>query len=544
MPFAYGLNAAVGACGLLVVIFAAACAPMSLRAQTPEAAAQTSDSLEEVVVTGSRIKRRDFTSPSPIASLEASFLEFTPQPTLEEVLNQMPQVQPDCGRSANNPGDGTSRLNLRGLGSQRTLVMLNGRRLAPSGAGSAVDVNNLPKALVERVEVITGGASTVYGSDAVAGVVNFITRKNIDGLNVNASTYVTEQGDSEVHDFNALYGSDFSDGRGSLRIFAGALERKASFAGDREISQVPFFDDLQGNILASGSGAIPEGRVGFPRVDLGNGPTQARFDAGGNLVPFVRPDDLYNFAPINFLQTPLTRYTGGVFVDYDVSDRMETYLELTFTRNETSRSLAPVPLGAFFAINLDNPILTPQFRQIATDQLLPAGPDTVLFGLLRRLQEVGLREIDRNQDYLRLVAGVRGSINDSWDYDAWITYTDTDEELLQSNGVSASRVQQGLLVDPLTGQCFDPSGGCVPVNLFGLGNLSAQASEFLRLAPLVSTSQRTQKSESIRGTLNIANLFDTDPPFVADQARANNTDSALYDIFGRAFQAGVSLNFR
>ncbi|MEQ9563298.1 MAG: TonB-dependent receptor plug domain-containing protein, partial [Woeseiaceae bacterium] len=127
-------------------------------------AAEDLESIEEIVVTGSRIKRRDYNSPSPISTIDRNDLTFSGLPSLEESLNQMPQVMPDYGRTSNNPGDGTSRINLRGMGAGRTLVLLNGRRVAPSGVGSAIDVNNLPQALIERVEIITGGATTVYGS--------------------------------------------------------------------------------------------------------------------------------------------------------------------------------------------------------------------------------------------------------------------------------------------------------------------------------------------------------------------------------------------
>ena len=117
------------------------------------------EAVEEIVVTGSRLKRRDFNSPSPISTIDSEVLAFSGQATLEESLNQMPQVTPDFGRTSNNPGNGTARINLRGLGSARTLVLLNGRRLAPSGVGSSIDVNNLPQSLIDRVEIITGGAS-------------------------------------------------------------------------------------------------------------------------------------------------------------------------------------------------------------------------------------------------------------------------------------------------------------------------------------------------------------------------------------------------
>ena len=119
--------------------------------------------VEEIVVTGSRIKRRDFNSPSPITTIDRDTIAASSEATLEGLLNDMPQVTPNLGRASNNPGGGKSHINLRGVGVGRTLVMLNARRFAPSGVGNEVDINNIPQALIDRVEVITGGASTVYG---------------------------------------------------------------------------------------------------------------------------------------------------------------------------------------------------------------------------------------------------------------------------------------------------------------------------------------------------------------------------------------------
>lgn len=478
-------------------LYLAVCALVLCLGLPADSLAQNDDSdaesVEEIVVTGSRIKRRDFSSPSPISSVDKELLAYSGQATLEEGLNQMPQVQPDFGRVSNNPGNGTSRLNLRGLGSERTLVMLNGRRLAPSGVGSSIDVNNLPEALIERVEIITGGASTVYGSDAIAGVINFIMRDEFEGFALDASTYVTEKGDSESSDLNISYGRDFAGGRGNIRLFGSILDRDESFLRDRDISAVPLFDTWEGELLPSGSSAIPSGAVFGPQVDLGDGPTRIRFDTNGDPVPFVFPDDLYNFAPVNYLQVPLRRYSSGLFLNYDISDRVETYIEASFTRNEAEQTLAPVPVFGFFAINPDSPVLSAQMQQIAADQFFPAGPNLVEFAFRRRMVEVGVRIIENNRDYARLVAGLRGQINDDWDFDVWFTYTDGDEEELLLNDVSFSRIQQGLLVDPVTGQCTDTSNGCVPVNVFGEDNLSPEAVQFISLAPLANSTSRVQK---------------------------------------------------
>lgn len=452
--------------------------------------------MEQIVVTGTRITRRDFDATSPISTIDDLQLDFAAQPTLEETLNRMPQVQPAFARTSNSPGDGTAQVNLRGLGADRTLVMMNGRRLAPSGAASAVDINNVPQVLIERIEIITGGASAVYGSDAVAGVVNVITKDDYEGFRIGGSYYSTEVGDSETADVNVLYGFPFASNQGSFMAYATFLERKESFAADRSISQVPFTDNLDGTISEQGSSAVPGGFVFAPNVDLGSGPVPTRFNDAGDLVEFVRPDDLYNYAPINYLQTPLTRYAGGVFVSYAMTDRVEAYTELAFTRNEAGRNLAPIPTAAGYVVNLDNPFLTDQVQDIASTQFFPAGPGLVQFGTRRRWEELGAREVEHQRDYLRVVSGLRGSLNDVWDFDAWVVYSDAEEDELLDNSASASRIDQGLLVDPVTGECFDPSNGCVPINIFGPGKVSAEAADFIRIVGLVNQTRREQTAVS------------------------------------------------
>ena len=452
--------------------------------------------LEEVTVTGSRIARRDFTAPSPVATLDQEALRSSVQPTLEEALNRMPQITPDFGRSSNNPGNGKSRINLRGLGANRTLVMLNGRRLAPAGLGNQVDVNTIPQAIVERVEIVTGGATTVYGSDAVSGVVNFITRQDFDGLELEASAYVTEEGDSEIYDGNLSWGRNFADGSGNVSLFGGYLERHPSFAGDRDISSVPLFDTFTGEIMQGGNNVTPEGLVAFPRADLGAGPVQVTFTPEGLPVAFVYPDDLYNYAPINYLQVPLERVYGGGFLNFEFSERVESYVELILTHNEGKQNLAPVPARTRAKVNLDNPVLSPETRQVFADFFTPPGSDRAEFVLWRRFEERGPRISESTNDYWRLVAGLRGDLTDVWEFDVWVTRTESDEELLLLNDVSRSRFLQGLLVDPATGQCYDPSGGCVPVDPFGAGAISDEAIAFIGYAPYSNLASREQQLAS------------------------------------------------
>ncbi|MGB5690173.1 MAG: TonB-dependent receptor plug domain-containing protein, partial [Woeseiaceae bacterium] len=237
--------------------------------------------VEEIVVTGSRIKRRDFVSASPLTTISRDDLVFSGQPTLEESLNQMPQVSPSFGRASNNPGTGTAAIDLRGLGPDRTLTLLNGRRIGGTGVGNAEDLNNIPQFLVERVEIITGGTSAVYGSDAIAGVVNFITRDDFTGLGVEASTSMSEPGDAETYDFNLAYGQEFANGRGHFTVFANYYDRKPLFAADRASTATPYRDNWGGELIEAGSPIVPKGVVYWPYADLGNGPVEVTFNPDG-----------------------------------------------------------------------------------------------------------------------------------------------------------------------------------------------------------------------------------------------------------------------
>ena len=461
--------------------------------------------IEEIIVTGSRLVRRDFSAPSPIQTIDADAMKFSGQPMLEEALNKLPQVSPDFSRTANNPGDGTARVNLRGLGSGRTLVMLNGRRLASSGIGSSVDVNSLPQALMQSVEVITGGATTVYGSDAVAGVVNFITRSDFDGFGLDASAYSTQEGDSTVYDATVTFGHQFSNGKGNITAYVGYYDREPLFSGERPAGQVEFFDTGFNELVPFGSAVVPEGVIFSPRIDYGNnrGPSRTTFDENGDPRAFLDPEDRYNYAPVNYLQVPLERYSGGIFANYDLTDRAEIYTELTYSHNFNRQNLAPVPFVAGLVVNLDNPVLSDATRQLFADNLFPVGPNEVLGFMGRRMLDGGARIIDNTNEYSRAVVGVRGELTDTWDYDAWFIYNKSEIEQDLLNAFLFSRFQQGLLVDPVTGQCFDPSNGCVPVDIFGPGSLSEEAVEFLRAPVLINPISRTQQAFSafVRGEL-------------------------------------------
>jgi outer membrane receptor protein involved in Fe transport len=357
-------------------------------------------------------------------------------------------------------------------------------------------LNVIPQLLIERVEIITGGTSAVYGSDALAGVVNFITRKDHSGFDAEAGFSVTEEGDAKTYDLGLTYGHNFAEGRGNLTAYVSGLERKSLLAGEREFTSIPYFDDWEGNLLEWGSPVTPPGHIIFPPADLGSGPVAVTFNPDGTPREYVSPADLYNWAPVNYLQTPLTRVAAGLFGHYELSERSEAYMEASFVRSEPEQQLAPAPAGRFFEINLDNPLLTPETRQLFEDNYACA-PNLACIGMLKRLSELGPRKTEHERDYSRIVAGIRGELTPDWSIDGWGIYTKASSTEILKNDASASRLQQGLLVDPLTGECFDPSGGCAPLDLFGEGRLSAEGVDFIRYADLVNRTDRTQMLASV-----------------------------------------------
>jgi len=463
---------------------------------TPDKEESEQNPIEEVIVTGTRIKRPDLSSPSPLVTVDRSDLEFSGQPTLEEYLKQMPQLQPDSGRTDNN-GDTTASLNLRGLGAVRTLVLMNGRRLAPNYVGGAVDVDNLPRALIDHVEMITGGASTVYGSDAIAGVVNFITRNDFDGFSLDTTRYVTERGDADIYDVNVLFGHELTNGRGNITAYAGYYERKALLAADREYTRTPLNENLDTGQLEEGGTLVnPAGVVAFPPVNFGQGPVLMTWKSDGAPRAFDFTTDLYNVLLSRYLQVPLTRSTAGLMATLGLGTRWETYLEAAYAHNEARTQHEPIAAVATVVVNTDNPVLTRETRQIFEQQLLVA-PGLAGMVLARSLSELGPAQHEISFDYTRVVTGIRGQIAPGWDLDAWITWTKAEFVQKLLNGATLSRLQQGLLVDPATGQCFDSSNGCTPIDLFGPDRLSTAAVEFLRHAPYVHFGDVRQSLASI-----------------------------------------------
>src|SRR5713101_4706038 len=226
--------------------------------------------VEEIVVTGSRIRRTDLTTPAPITVITKDAIQSRGKVSICYFLHTLPDQVNAINTSFNNGGDGATRVSLRGLGAARTLVLLNGRRFVPGGLGanSSVDLNSIPTAAIERIEVLKDGASAIYGSDAVGGVVNLITRKRFDGSEVSGLVGTSTHADGTIYDFNGTTG--VTADRGGAIFSVGYYTQKSVLAGDRDFSKLPYAYDATGtngsldglpNLYRPGSGTVPQGRM-------------------------------------------------------------------------------------------------------------------------------------------------------------------------------------------------------------------------------------------------------------------------------------------
>lgn len=473
-----------------------------------EAEAQD-EAVEKIAVTGSRIRKADFVSNAPVATIGAEQFQLTATVNTESLLNTLPQVVPGLDRTSNNPGNGTATVDLRGLGTNRTLVLIDGQRAVPTSSNGAVDINTIPTSLIEDVEVLTGGASAIYGSDAVAGVVNFILKDDFEGVEINAGFESTEQGDAEIYNTDLTIGGNFADGKGNVVLNMSYTQREELFQGDRDFAQTALFD------TADNTGLEPGGSSGVPQLAIFNGGFDAFapnsngviFGQDGSIREFVTGgdnNDFYNYAPVNYIQLPQERHQITALGHYEVSEHAEIYTRVMFTDSRVPSQLAPTPIFQTATFTVDgNPFIDPAAQQVISDSI-GDGVDTDGDGIQdtgtalvrRRMEEVGVRRQEAAFNSFQFMAGVRGQIGDSnWTYDTYYQTGKVNNIGSQLGNINRDRFNQSLLLaTDANGQvildangnpsCSDPSNNgstsaCAPMNLFGEGNISQEAADFL-----------------------------------------------------------------
>ena len=479
--------------------------------------AQDDSALEEVIITGSRIKRADLTAVTPLSVVSGEEFKISGSLNIEQKLAELPQTLPSFGPSSNNPGDGTARVDLRGLGSFRTLVLVNGRRYIPATQTGVVDLNSIPGTLLKQVDVVTGGASAVYGSDALAGVVNFQLIDDFEGAEFTALYDTTTEGDGDKINFDFTIGGNFDEGRGNAVLYGSVADRSAVFQGDRKFSDVALTES-GGELIAGGSSGVPGTRV-FGGPTLPNGDNLGIFNQDGSGRSF-QGADRFNYAPDNFLQLPQERYLVSAMAHYDLTDNARVYTELTYTRNQVDQELAPTPafLGTL-EVNPDSPFFAPDVQSALNSIRTDTNGDGVVNGddnaflpfIGRRMVENGSRQALDTRSGNRILLGLDGDINDTWSYDAYYSRATLDRANILNNDVSDSRFRQAVLVNDAGTACQSGPAGCAPLNVFGAGNISQAAIDFVNIGATNVTSI-VQEVISLSTTGSIGSLPSTDQP--------------------------------
>lgn len=444
--------------------------------------------VEKIQVVGSRLKRQNLTSVTPVVEVSDFEFDISGNLNIEQKLAELPSTLPAFGPSSNNPGDGTATVNLRGVGTARTLVLVNGRRWVPSRQDGVIDLNTIPASLIENVEIITGGASAVYGSDALGGVVNFNLVDDFEGVEMSALYDITGEGDGEKFNFDITMGGNFADGKGNAVVYMGYSERKPVFQADRSFSDVALTES-GGVLVPGGSSGVPGTRI-FGGPTLPNGEVLGIFNPDGSGRAFQDPADRFNYAPDNFLQLPQTRHTMQAFAHYYLADNARLYGEMTYVRNLVPQELAPTPafLGTL-AVNPDSPFFGADVQTALDGERTDTngdgvidGDDNASFGFIgRRMVENGSRQSVDTRTAFRMLVGLDGDINDYWTYDMYFSRSILDQSNTLNNDVSETRFRQAVLVTDDGTACQDSSGGCAPLNIFGAGNISQAAIDFINV---------------------------------------------------------------
>lgn len=540
--------------GLASPAFAQADQSQAGQPQPDQAAPAPAEEGEAIVVTGSRIPTPNLTGASPVTVINSAEIRLQGTTRTEDLINALPQAFANQGGNVANGASGTATVDLRGLGPSRTMVLINGRRLQAGDPKQAIpvpDINFIPAAMVSRVDVLTGGASSVYGADAVSGVVNFIMDTHFEGVRLESqySFYEHDNGTS-AHIIQELDRRNFGYPRGTVAD-GGAFDASLVIGGG--------FDDNRGHIVAYATyrriDPVVEGRRDYSACAL-TASSQAQVTAnpsqlytcGGSLTSangtfftdlqtlqvgpnrtFIPGSTPFNFAPYNYFQRPDERYTAGAFADYEIDEALHPFLEAMFMDDRSDAVIAPSgDFGQTTSINCDSPLLSAQQRALVCQpaNLLNAGgtaggvPQVFidqngnpyfrgLLQTLRRNVEGGGRDDDLEHTDYRMVAGLRGDLGGGFSYEMYYQYGRVLFAESYRHDFSVTRIRRALDVVsgpggvPTCRSVLDGSDpNCVPYDIFALNSVSPAALAYLE-APLVSrgNTQETIANANITASL-------------------------------------------
>ena len=470
-----------------------------------------SPAVQEVVVTGSHIPRPGLTSVSPLTSLSQTQISAQGLLRVEDLISRLPQAYVGQGSNVTNAATGTATVDLRQLGAERTLVLIDGKRLMPGDPTSgsiAPDLNFVPTALIDRIEIVTGGASAVYGSDAIAGVVNILLDTRLQGLKLKAQggVYDHENGDRAIQailtakgialppkhvDDGWAYSLDGAVGwrlggdRDGVELYGGYRQADPVTEAERDFSSC--------FLVASGDEHVCQGSARSPALGRfvvynpttftpvailsldPDGPT-------GSLRDFSPTRDAYNSAPYQYFQRPDIRWTGGGFGRFDVSDRAQAYLQGMFMDDRTTAQLGPSGLfGATLDVNCSDPLLSAAEVQGFCTSLGLGPGDRTLLTIARRNVEGGPRQYELFHRDWRLLGGLRGDLG-AWRYDVSAQFAAVRMKETVLDEVSVSHAIDALNVVATSSgalACASGANGCTPYDIFAIGGVTQSALDYI-----------------------------------------------------------------
>jgi outer membrane receptor protein involved in Fe transport len=530
-----------------------AASPAFAQDETAEPAAEgEATEVRAIVVTGSRIASAEVASPAPLQIVNEQLIEDSGVINIQELLLENPVFGTPALSRTNaaflTSGTGVATIDLRDLGSDRTLVLINGRRVVSSLPGSAtVDLNVIPTQFLQQVDILTGGASSLYGSDAVAGVVNFIYKTDFEGIDANAQYNITERGDDARYQANVTVGTNVADGRGNIMVHFGYSNEEGLLSRERANTRI---DDIDSLFFGGEFGVptepffssfVPQGRFittnGTFTYDP-NGQLQNCFTSNGatctaTIGSGTGPNG-FNRQEFRTLAVPVERYIFAARGSYEVADNVDFFFEGTFNNTTSSRIIEPFPLesggsnGIFpggGGYNIENYL--PGTNTIVANPFVPAeilaaatdtnGDGLRDIGFARRLSEFGNRTGSTERNFYRFVVGLEGSLfEDRFRWDLSYNYGRVNENQVSSGQVNVVNFRDALAVRSEVGDengngisgeaiCIDPqarANGCAPANIFGEGSLSQAAVNYIAAQGTFQTGITQQVVQAnLSGTL-------------------------------------------
>ncbi|HEV7608279.1 MAG TPA: TonB-dependent receptor [Steroidobacteraceae bacterium] len=497
--------------------------------------AESEQPMEEVVVTGSRILGPGLESPSPVQTITSADIASTGIVNAQDLLLKNPTFgTPTLSRTNSaflTSGAGVATVDLRNLGIERTLTLVDGRRFVSGNPGSAaVDYNTIPAQFIERIDVLTGGASAVYGSDAVAGVVNIILKKNFEGVAFDGQYGATGDSDNQETQVGLTFGTNTEDGRGNIMAHVGYTKQGAVFSRDRARSAIDQFSsgadsgdptDLFTIVRPFYSGFAPQGRFFTANGD----PNGITYDTAGNIIPWDTNGEEtaatgFNRSAFRTIAVPVERYLFAGRGTFEFTDHHSAFFEGTYASSNSSSIIEPFALAAeniypasggqvpaefdVGGVLVRNPVVPDEIFNTAEDE---DGDGLRDYYFVKRMSEFGNRDSNAKRDTFRVVGGLQGSfVSDKWHYEGFYAFGQTKEAQTSSGQVNVLNFRNALEAvadvqdvdnDGNTTEaiCRDANArlqGCVPVDVFGYNSMSPEAINYIQAPGSLATftSQR------------------------------------------------------